>query len=138
MVNPAIAGSTTDGHVGTDEGSPWNTLTPRCNETNPLPKPSYRHNSKEFQELMMESMQSTISNADQHSNAEILESLKKAAKAMSRNWQTDYWVTDEGQSKLLRIIDLRAQKPCTGLNMFDYTNETKAMLSSAGTAEMIG
>ena len=75
----------------------------------------------------MSSIQSTISNSDQHSNADILESLKNAARAMSKNWQTDYWVTDEGQSELLRIIDLRSQKPCPGLNMFDYTNDTKAM-----------
>jgi hypothetical protein len=46
----------------------------------------------------MNSMQDTIDNADERSNAEILTSLKKAAKMMSMRDKTEYWLSDEGQS----------------------------------------
>ena len=39
-------------------------------------------------------------------------------------------MSDEGQSEVPRRIDIRAQKPSSGLHMFDYTSDTKAMLSS--------
>ena len=64
----------------------------------------------------------------------ILTLFKKAAKMMSTMGKAEYWLSDEGQKELLRRIDIRAKKPVSGLNMFDYTADTKAMLSSAATA----
>ena len=43
-------------------------------------------------------------------------------------------MSDEVQSELLRRIDIRAKKPSSGLNMFDYTLDTKAILFSAATS----
>ena len=66
-------GSTADGHVGTDEGSPWNAINRTRIEANPLPKPSDQH-KEEFNKAM-NSMQAVINNADECTNSEILESL---------------------------------------------------------------
>ena len=82
----------------------------------------------------MNSMQDIIANVDERSNAEILTSLKKAASMMSMRDKTEYWLSDEGQSELLRRIDVRAKKPDSGLSVFDYSFDTKAMLSSAATS----
>ena len=125
-------GSTTNGHVGTHDGSPWNARNPRRTEAHPLPKPSYQSSAGEFNEVM-NSMQDIIANVDERSNAEILASLKKAANMMSMRDKAEYWLSDEGQSELLRRIDMRAKKPDSGLSMFDYTSDTKA-ISSAATA----
>ena len=54
----------------------------------------------------MNSMQEIIANVDERSNAEILTSLRKAANMMSMQDKTEYWLSDEGQSELLRRIDL--------------------------------
>ena len=82
----------------------------------------------------MNPMQDIIANVDERSSDEILTLLKKAAKMMSTMGKAEYWLSDEGQKELLRRIDIRAKNPDFGLNMFDYTADTKAMLSSAATA----
>ena len=43
-------------------------------------------------------------------------------------------MSDEWQSELLRRIGIRAKKPDSGLSVFDYSSNTKAMLSSAASA----
>ena len=45
-------GSTMIGHVGTDEGSPGNTMTSTRSKTSPQPKPSDQQSGQEFVELM--------------------------------------------------------------------------------------
>ena len=41
-------------------------------------------------------------------------------------------MSDDGQTELLRRIDVRNEKPASYLSMFDYTDGTKAMLCSTG------
>ena len=79
-------------------------------------------------------MQDIIANVVERSSDEILTLLKKAAKMMSTMGKAEYWLSDKGQKELLRRIDIRAKKPDSGLNIFDYAADTKAMLSSAATA----
>ena len=38
-------------------------------------------------------------------------------------------MSDEGQSELLRRIDIRAKKPSLGLWVFDYTSDTTALVN---------
>lgn len=113
-------GSTTNGRVGTEDGSPWNATTTRRTEAHPLPKPSYQSSAEKFNEVM-NSMQAIIANVDERSSEEILTLLKKAAKIMSTMGKAEYRLSDEGQKELLRRIDIRAKKPDSGLNKFDYT-----------------
>ena len=51
---------------------------------------------------------------------------------MASKSKSDYWLSSDGQTDLLRMIDVRSQKPNKSLDMFDYMSETKAMLSSTG------
>jgi hypothetical protein len=69
-------------------------------------------------------MQDIIANVDDRSSAEILTSLKKAANMMWMRDKTEYWLSDDGQSELLRRIDIRAKKPDSGLSVFDYSFDT--------------
>ena len=70
-------GFTLNGHVGTDDGSPWNAIETRNNE-------------------VMHSMQDIIANVDETSNVEILKTLRKAANMMSKQDKTNYWMSDKG------------------------------------------
>ena len=51
---------------------------------------------------------------------------------MAKQNQSDDWMSDDGQTELLRRIEVRNEKPASYLNMFDYTDGTKAMLCSTG------
>ena len=106
-------GSTANGHVGTDDGSPWKTVNPRCIKANPLPKPSDQH-TDEFTKVM-NSMQNVINSAEQCSNSEILESLMQAAPMMAKQNQSDYLMSDDGHTELLRRIEVRSEKPSSYL-----------------------
>ena len=64
-------GSTTDGHVGTDDGSPWNVINPGHIEAHPLPKPSHQPDAREINEVM-NSIQDIVADIDEKSNVEIL------------------------------------------------------------------
>ena len=110
--------STTVGHVGAEDGRLWNAIDPGCNETNPLPKLSHRHDAQEFSKVM-NSIYDTIANADPNTNVEVLEALKQAAKLMAKREKTDYWLSDEGQNELLGQIDIRNKKPSSSLDMLD-------------------
>ena len=99
-------GSTTNGHFGTDDGSPWNAIDTRR-------------------------IEASSRTSTEKSNVEILASLRKAANMMSMQDKTNYWMSDEAQSELLRRIDTRAKKPVSSLSLFDYSSDAKAMLSSA-------
>ena len=84
----------------------------------------------------MVSIKEILETADEKTNPEILKSIWKAADIMAKKQQNDFWLSDEGQAELLRMIDTRATKPYSkGLSGLDYTAASKAMLSSAGAAD---
>ena len=80
----------------------------------------------------MNSMQTVINSADQCTSSEILGSLMKAASMMAIQIQDDYWMSDDGQTELLRRIEVRNETLASHLSMFDYIDGTKAMLCSTG------
>ena len=127
-------GSTTIGHVGTDEGSPRNTITTTRSKTHPQPKPS---DQQDFEQIM-KSIPEIMKQANHSTNAQILDAIQKASEIVAKKKKSDYWMSNDGQAELHRMIDDRAQKPSECANssifMFDYSQETKAMLSSAGAA----
>lgn len=104
-------GSSADGRVGTDEGSLWNTINRTRIEANPVPKPSDQHN--EDCNKAMNSMQTSINNADECTNSEILESLMQAASMLAVQNQDEYWMSGDGQTELLMRIDVRNEKPAS-------------------------
>ena len=68
---------------------------------------------------------------------QILNGLKQTAAELDMKHKSNYWMSDEGQSELLRRYDLR--RPPTGLLApMDYTAESKAMLLTAGAAGIKG
>jgi hypothetical protein len=78
-------------------------------------------------------LEKVLLKTDGSSNAEILASIRAAADAIAKKDKNDYWLTDAGQAELLRKIDDRSKPPTAGgLSVFDYTQESKAMLSAAG------
>ena len=79
----------------------------------------------------MNSICYAFSKAHPNANVEVHAALKQAAKFMAKRDNTYYWLSDEGQNELLRQIDIRNKKRSSSLDMFDYTADTKAMLSSA-------
>ena len=82
----------------------------------------------------MNSVQVEIDSAKESAKPRILESLTRAATVMAKENQNNNWLTEDGQSELLRRIEARNVKPTSHLDMFDYTDGTKAMLSSTGPA----
>lgn len=97
-----------------------------------------------------------LNEAKDFSNTEVLQNLKKAAVLL----QNDYWLTDEGQSDLLRRIHADSRPPTSrksdpwtrstsvraatsaGLSPLNYTKESMAMmgknsLSAIGDEEWI-
>ena len=79
-------------------------------------------------------------NAEGSTSSKKLEAFKFAAKTLERETRDKFWTTDAGQTELLRRFEGSARPPSSstsstranGLCMFDYSAETKAMLSSAG------
>ena len=67
-------------------------------------------------------------------NEAILSSLRRAGEILKSSQRSDYWMTDEGQARLLRKIAGRGRHPPTGLNVFDYTEASETLLYSAGNA----
>ena len=133
--NQARKGSTTTGRVCTDEGSPRSALSTSRPRTPPQPKPSDTPEAKKNLRDLMKSLEDVLQSADQNSNADILNSINQVANAMAVKKHGDYWTTDAGQAELLRMIDVRSKPPSAGsLFIFDYTTESKSMLSSAGAA----
>jgi hypothetical protein len=81
----------------------------------------------------MKNLEDIIRNPEASSNVEILSCVRLAANTMAKKEKSDYWLTDAGQTELLRRIDKRSKPPSAGgLCVFDYTQESKAMLSAAG------
>ena len=80
----------------------------------------------------MNSVQIRIDSAEESAKPKILESLARAAAVMAKEKQSNYWMTEDGQTELLRKIEARNVKPKSHIDMFDYTAGTKAMLSSTG------
>ena len=85
-------------------------------------------------------------------NIQILKELEETAKILDMQQKTKYWMSDDGQAELLRRIDHNSASPpgskdqrwakSTGvrssLNVFDYTEESKALLCSTGAAAADG
>ena len=130
--NKAQIGSATTGRVCTDEGSPRSAISRPSNETPPRPKPGSTRPEKLIGDLLS-NLENVLKKADGSSNAAILASIQQAVDAIAKWEKNNYWLTDAGQAELLRKIDDRSRAPCAGgLCVFDYTQESKAMLSSVG------
>ena len=77
-----------------------------------------------------------LNDAKNFSNVQILENLKKAATIMQVSSGTDYWISDEGQSDLLRRIHAESKPPSaaprqwgsSSLSPLDYTIASKALI----------
>ena len=78
-------------------------------------------------------MHHILENANTCTNEEIIASLRRAAKAMSKKQMDEYWLSEDGQDELLRRIEERSKRPET-LAVLDYNADTKAMLSSAASS----
>ena len=71
-------------------------------------------------------------------NAQIINTIKKAADVLNDAHKTNYWLTDEGQTELLRRIEANSMppsSPSTSLCPLDYTNESKAVLCPLGPGQ---
>ena len=77
-----------------------------------------------------------LKNIDDSSSKLILQALRRAGDIIEKHQQNaDYWTSDAGQAELLRKIDERSRRPSpNSLNIFDYSQESKAFLSSATAA----
>ena len=75
-----------------------------------------------------------IDSAEENAKPRFLESLTRAAAVMAKEKQSNYWMTEDAQAEWLRRIEACNVKPTSRLDMFDYTDGTKAMLSSTGPA----
>ena len=89
-------------------------------------------------------------------NDQILDNLRKAAGIMQDETHSDYWLTDEGQSELLRRIQARSESPpsatsatrpwgrstaiesSTTLSPLDYTMASKAMMGNNSLSVLDG
>ena len=133
-------GSVTTGRVHTEYGSPKSTANPRRIEAPLQPKPDISASS--IPELLSY-LESTLSPAMSSTNADILSALKEVAAALDQRAKRNYWLTDAGQAELLRRYESTSKPPTdgtsgNGLCMFDYTPDSKSMLSSASAAEHRG
>ena len=141
-------GSTTIGHVGTEDGSPRSAITTPSTKATPQPKPSNQQDAGGiFIQQCIDNMPKILENG---TNAQKLAALKNMGKALTEKSNSDWYLTDNGQAELLRMYEKTAKPPSAkppqdtkkspykpGLFVMDYTHESKAMLSSAspGTEE---
>ena len=130
------SGSVTTGRVGTDEGSPKGTTDTRRTKAPLQPKPS----NDLHVGALLKLLEQTLSSASNSSNAEILVALKQAGQALASSSNLDYWLTDAGQTELLRKYESDAKPPSSGsprpagLYMFEVTyTETRASVLVAAT-----
>ena len=133
-VNPI--GSTTFGRVGTDDGSRRSTLSRTRSQASPQPKPSdqpMKSNEQKFDELR-DMFPEIMQDANLATNEVILSSLRRAGPILRSSQKSDYWTSEEGQATMLRKIKSRECPPAADVNVFDYTEESKALLYSAGSA----
>ena len=86
--------------------------------------------------------------------SQVLDNLQKAANAMQSKTRNDYWLTDEGQSDILRRIHKRSRPPASTsaygtstsigsaitptLSPLDYTQASNAMLEKKGLSAVKG
>ena len=62
-------------------------------------------------------------------NSQICDTFQKQAKVFNKDNKTDFWLSDAGQTELLRRLDVDSNRHSSnGLSVFDYTAESKAML----------
>ena len=135
--------SVTNGRVCTDEGSPKSTIIPTRSEASLQPKPSEQDatppighvDTARNTAMVLKHLQDKLAPANKSTNTEILESLKLAARALEIEHRNNYWTTDAGQEELLRRYEATSKPPpagqySSGLSVFDYTPESKMMLSA--------
>ena len=84
---------------------------------------------------VLKHLEETLAKSSESTNADILNALKLAAKALGMEHKNKYWMTDAGQEELLRKYEA-TPKPSSsqgsnGLFVFDYTAQSKSMLSAA-------
>ena len=90
-------GSTTIGHVGTDDGSPSSSITTRRHETPPHPKPSNQQKAKIDKEIVdLIGIIPNIVDAANATNIEVLNTLKRAGELFRKKQWADYWMTEDG------------------------------------------
>ena len=89
-----------------------------------------------------------------YTNSQVLDNLQKAANAMQGKTRNDYWLTDEGQSDILRRIHERSRPPASTsaygtstsigsaitptLSPLDYTVASKARLEKKSVSAVNG
>ena len=146
-------GSTTAGRVSTDDGSPRSTLTTARHRAPPQPKPNHQTEDvpEEFAMLtskrklndqidhLLEHIPNYLRTDVEVPNSEILHALRRAGELLERKRVMDYWLTEEGQSELLRKAAERNRHPEErGLYPLGYTKESQALLASAGASSNTG
>jgi hypothetical protein len=86
-----------------------------------------------------------LNDSKSYSNAEILYNLRQAAGIIQQSSGIDYWITDDGQSELLRRIHADSKPPSSaphswgrstgvgssGLSPLSYTKESEAMIGKS-------
>ena len=96
---------------------------------------SQKSRQRELDELM-KAIPNILENADKMSNQTILDALKQADRLLKSIKRSEYWTSDEGQAELMKRINDQSERPQSSpLCPLDWTESTKAMLSSAGTVE---
>ena len=89
-----------------------------------------------------------------YTNSQVLDNLQKASNAMQGKTRNEYWLTDEGQSDILRRIHGRSRPPpstsaygtstsigpatSSTLSPLDYTLASKAMLENKSLSAVNG
>ena len=135
------SGSVTTGRVHTEDGSPKSTITSTRTKAPLQPKPDVEKTDIPVSELetVLKQLRHALTKVDSSTNLEILDSLKVAADKMELETKNKFWTTEAGQAELLRRFDASSEPPAPNLKagqlfVFDYSEESKAMLSSAGDA----
>ena len=86
-----------------------------------------------------------LNDSKSYSNKEILYNLRQAAGIIQQSSGIDYWITDDGQSELLRRIQADSKPPSSaphswgrstgvgssGLSPLSYTKESEAMIGKS-------
>ena len=97
-------GSTTNGRVGTDEGSARSTPDPRRNKTPSQPKPSNQQNADKEIKNLLENIPKILSGAFESTNDMIFESIRRAGDILESRQSADYWKSKNGQQELSRRL----------------------------------
>jgi hypothetical protein len=106
------------------------------------PKPVMKDNLAEWKHVIP----GIVNEAGNLSNDQILWNLKRAAGIMASQTGLNFWLSDEGQSELMRRIQMETEPPgerpmawgrststsASTLSVFDYTAASKAKMNDIG------